>query len=853
LIVFCIILGEVIVIYLLEHRQNSFEHQWPELNEQCTNPMHDYSVQTQCTNTDTLQVTVEAAADLAKQTPVERQSGTEWSIVTGAAGFIGSHVAAHCLSIGQSVVLIDDLSGGFTENLPLNTGYGDRAVFESGSITDEVFIDRVFRQYGSGENRIRFIYHLAAYAAEGLSHFIRRYNYDNNLLGTAALINKAVNYDVKCFVFTSSIAIYGSGPHEGFSGKFTENTAASPEDPYGISKYAVELDLKAAHEMFGLNYIIFRPHNVYGPNQNTFDKYRNVIGIFLYNLLHNKPMGIFGDGAQTRSFSFIDDVAPYIAASPYFEHLRNRQFNIGSERAYSLTDLARTIIESVVYDNAKIFDLHKHSPLDIVTQFEAISGSARKDKADVIGELMENEDILRELEARKEVVNAEASHKYFNCMFGIEEDGVVQLREGLRLTLDWILTNHYEVDANGKWTESTSFHPVNFHSVEIAKNLPKSWAADARSSAGDGQIRITPKALIHSDRSSKEQLHRARGKHKKKSTADPQIMANSIHDEDPDALIDPKKGKAIAVPNWGKTYGPLRVWCFIVALYDEEELLVIQETWGRHCDKILFAVDEKEGQNILENEAKDSALEEIIPIHTRVADEGAKRKDLWEKIWKFFVELEDRYHGQYDFILRADTDTWFSVENFREYAQYYNPRFAWNMGYVLYHEYDTIYNAGGNYALSRGAIEKLVVLFQSEEFEGRSINGSLGTKDKWTGSCSKKQVGWFEDVFLGQCLGALGVWPLHTRNENNQERWHWWTSHQKDTFLPHQDIIAGKDLIASHNYKNKATRRSDYVNLEQQYHAEKKKAIPVPEEPHSFHFDGSLFRLRNIDLIYNLN
>ena len=194
------------------------------------------------------------------------------------------------------------------------------------------------------------------------------YNYDNNLIGSLHLINNAVNYKVKCFVFTSSIAIYGSGPYEGFSGKFTENTPAAPEDPYGISKYAVELDLKAAHEMFGLNYIIFRPHNVYGPNQNTFDKYRNVIGIFLYNLLHNKPMGIFGDGTQTRSFSYIDDVAPYIAASPYFEYLRNQQFNIGSERAYSLTDLARTIIESVVYDNAHILGLHRHSPLDIITQ-----------------------------------------------------------------------------------------------------------------------------------------------------------------------------------------------------------------------------------------------------------------------------------------------------------------------------------------------------------------------------------------------------------------------------------------------------------------------------------------------------
>jgi len=444
----------------------------------------------ECTNPDKVRVTVSAAKKRAKY------SKTEWSIVTGAGGFIGSHVAKHCLSIGQNVVAIDDLSGGFTENLPSDAEYEGRVVFERGSVTDDEFIDRVFKEYGSGQNSIAFVYHLAAYAAEGLSHFIRHYNYDNNLVGTALLINHAVNYKVKCFVFTSSIAIYGSGPYEGFTGKFTENTAASPEDPYGISKYAVELDLKAAHEMFGLNYIVFRPHNVYGPNQNTFDKYRNVIGIFLYNLLHNKPMGLFGDGTQTRSFSYIDDVAPYISAAPYFEHLINKRFNIGSERAYSLTDLARTITASMLYDSGSIRELHKRSPLNMLTEFEKISSSKREDKAKAVAELMANNKILRHLDARNEVLNAEASHKYFNCMFGVDEEKVVSLRNGLKKTLDWILGTHYD---QKDWTESTVFHPVSFQSVEVEQNLPRSWAADARSNSADGTIKITAKAQIHSD------------------------------------------------------------------------------------------------------------------------------------------------------------------------------------------------------------------------------------------------------------------------------------------------------------------------------------------------------------------
>ena len=108
---------------------------------------------------------------------------------------------------------------------------------------------------------------------------------------------------------------------------------------------------------------------------------------------------------------------------------------------------------------------------------------------------MANEHVLKHLEARNEVLNAEASHKYFNCMFGIEEERIVSLETGLRKTLEWILSNHYDPETA---EETTAFRPVNFHSVEIAEKLPKSWAEDARSSA-DGDIRITSKAQIHSD------------------------------------------------------------------------------------------------------------------------------------------------------------------------------------------------------------------------------------------------------------------------------------------------------------------------------------------------------------------
>lgn len=123
------------------------------------------------------------------------------------------------------------------------------------------------------------------------------------------LINESVNQPVKCFVFTSSILVYGPNQLP-----MAETHTSEPEDPYGISKYVVEMDLKAAHEMFGLNYVIFRPHNIHGERQNIADKYGNVIGIFMNQLLQDAPMSVFGDGLQTRAFSHVDDVAPFAAS-----------------------------------------------------------------------------------------------------------------------------------------------------------------------------------------------------------------------------------------------------------------------------------------------------------------------------------------------------------------------------------------------------------------------------------------------------------------------------------------------------------------------------------------------------------
>ncbi|HEY7096231.1 MAG TPA: NAD-dependent epimerase/dehydratase family protein [Terriglobales bacterium] len=327
------------------------------------------------------------------------------SLVTGGAGFIGSHVAEELLRAGHKVVVLDDLSGGFIDNVP------EGCAFVEGSIMDHELIDRLFRRH-----RFDYVYHLAAYAAEGLSHFIKRFNYNNNLIGSVNLINAAVNYGTKCFVFTSSIAVYGAG-----QSPMTEDMIPVPEDSYGIAKLAVERELKVTHEMFGLDYIIFRPHNVYGERQNIGDRYRNVVGIFMNQLLKGEPMTIFGDGTQQRAFTHIRDVAPLIAASVEFEGAHNETFNVGADVPYTVNHLAETV-------------------------------------ADVMGV----EQNIVHLDPRKEVNIAFSDHSKAAKVFG--EHPKTSLADGLRSMAEW-------VKINGSRESSI------FENIEVARNMPPSWAA----------------------------------------------------------------------------------------------------------------------------------------------------------------------------------------------------------------------------------------------------------------------------------------------------------------------------------------------------------------------------------------
>lgn len=290
----------------------------------------------------------------------------ETVLVTGGAGFIGSHVVDELLTRGYKVVVLDDLSGGFRDNVP------KKAIFVEGSVNDIKLVEKLFTKY-----TFVYVFHLAAYAAEGLSHFIRLFNYTNNILGSVNLINASIKEKVKCFVFTSSIAVYGKNQLP-----MHEDMTPQPEDPYGVAKYAVELDLAAAHHMFGLNYIIFRPHNVYGERQNLGDKYRNVLGIFMNKLMSKDHLPIFGDGKQKRAFTHIADIAPVIVNAVKNSKAYNHVFNIGADTPYSVNELVK-VIESAVGTKAKVKYLPARNEVKIAYSDHAKASKILKAKARV--------------------------------------------------------------------------------------------------------------------------------------------------------------------------------------------------------------------------------------------------------------------------------------------------------------------------------------------------------------------------------------------------------------------------------------------------------------------------------------
>ena len=264
----------------------------------------------------------------------------KYVLITGVAGLIGSNMADYISQHHKEygIIGIDNLFGGYVDNVNQ-----DVILFTRDLSTDD--ISDIFQHYN-----IEYVFHFACYAAEGLSPFIRMFNWKNNAVSTANVINCCVEYNVKRLVYTSSMSVYGHGTG---NGRFDENDIPCPIDPYGISKYACEMDIRVAGEQHGLDWCIIRPHNVYGKKQNIWDKYRNVLGIWMYQILHNQPMLIYGDGEQTRAFTCVDDILEPLWGAATKKEASMEIINLGNTKGYSINEAAKVLSSISGYKDIK--------------------------------------------------------------------------------------------------------------------------------------------------------------------------------------------------------------------------------------------------------------------------------------------------------------------------------------------------------------------------------------------------------------------------------------------------------------------------------------------------------------------
>jgi len=324
-------------------------------------------------------------------------------LITGVAGLLGNNLSRHLIDKGHRVVGIDDFSGGYRDLVD------SRVHLYECNLVDDKKVEYVFLS-----EKPDYVFHFAAYAAVGLSPFIRKYNYTNNVVASANVINACVNHDIKKIIFTSSMDVYGAQEPP-----FVESQRPQPEDPYGIAKYAIEQDLHAAGRLFGLRYTIVRPHNVFGVYQNIWDKYRNVIGIWIRQSLSGQPLTIYGEGKQMRSFS---DVEFYMEP---FENLLNvgdsEIFNIGADSYVSISEAA-----------SRFQLVAKHSGLDTS---------------------------IAHLEPRDEVLIAYCDHTKAKQLLDFRDDTNFE-----KLVEKMIL-----------WAKAQPIRPIKYMNYEIEKNMYTFW------------------------------------------------------------------------------------------------------------------------------------------------------------------------------------------------------------------------------------------------------------------------------------------------------------------------------------------------------------------------------------------
>lgn len=260
-------------------------------------------------------------------------------LITGVAGFMGSHLADSMLAEGHEVIGIDNLIGGYESNVPKNVE------FIKGDLRDLHFITPYFKG-------VDVVIHSACTAYEGLSVFSPSLVSENTYQITANVLSASVNFRISKFIFLSSMARYGSQPVV----PFTEDMTPIPQDPYGIAKYASELLIKNLCELNGIEYSILVPHNIIGPRQKYNDPFRNVASIMINRMLQNKQPIIYGSGNQKRCFSFMEDVVEPIKSTINTQIANGEVINIGPDKEFvTINELAAKIASIMSFNLDPIY------------------------------------------------------------------------------------------------------------------------------------------------------------------------------------------------------------------------------------------------------------------------------------------------------------------------------------------------------------------------------------------------------------------------------------------------------------------------------------------------------------------
>lgn len=269
-------------------------------------------------------------------------------VVTGNAGFIGSHLVDSLIDLGHEVFGIDDLSGGYLENVNPKCNFKKLDLRNEGEV--KKYINKVKPQY---------LFHLAADAAEGRSQFTPISSTQRNYNAYMNILIPSIKNGLEKVIVTSSMSVYGSQKPP-----FSENMPRKPDDIYGIAKAAMESATEVLSRVYGFKYTIVRPHNVYGEKQNLADPYRNVAAIFINRLLSNKHFYIYGNGKQKRSFTYIDDFIPYFIKAGFSSKCDGEIINIGPKDEVSINELAKIVLDTF-YPNGKVPQrlLPKYLPL----------------------------------------------------------------------------------------------------------------------------------------------------------------------------------------------------------------------------------------------------------------------------------------------------------------------------------------------------------------------------------------------------------------------------------------------------------------------------------------------------------